>query len=387
MSVVDEKAGIGGVLDIIPVSCPTMPDMAEVLALVRQGARGGDLSGEETEAQFEDALRAYLHCQHAVAVSSSTFGLILSLAAMDIPPGPEVIVPSFAFGATIQAIYWNGLTPVFVDCLPETMTIDPDEVVAAISPTTAAIVPVAIFGLPPDMGALEDISRKYDLPVIFDSSQGLGSLYCGKPIGGYGRCEVFSLNSEMVVTAAEGGVVVTNDSDLSEKLRAMRQWGQGKEGQDAVSMGVSSRIGMFNAAVGLLSLRESERLVASRLRLIDRYRTRLDRVPGCSFQQQVADRKSNGTYFAVFIDQQVGKNRDQIHEGLKEKGIESRRMFFPPAHAHQAFRGRPARVVGDLRNTWAASSSGLALPLYSHMTDETVDRVCEAIQCLAGPDP
>lgn len=373
-------------MDTIPISCPTMPDMTEVLELLRDGVYADDLRGGDAEASLEAAISDSLDCEHAVTVSSSTFGLILALAAMEFPAGREIIVPSFAFGATIQAIYWNGLTPVFVDCLPGTMTIDPDEVVKAITPATAAIVPVTVFGLPPDIRAMDDISRTYGVPVIFDSSQGLGSLFEGKPIGGFGLCEVFSLNSEMVVTAAEGGVVVTKDSDLADKLRAMRQWGRSRDGEDTVLMGVSSRIGSFNATIGLLSLRQAGCLIDSRLRLIDRYRARLERVPGCGFQQVTADRKSNGTYFAIFLTQEAGRSRDQVHEGLKEKGIQSRRMFFPPAHAHQAFRGRPARIVGDVPNTWAASLSGLALPLYSHMTDETVDRVCEAVEVLLAPD-
>lgn len=358
--------------------------MAEVQELIKENFYPRENQAADIESQFEDALQRFVHCEHAVAVSSSTFGLMLALASMELPRGREVIVPSFAFGATIQAIYWNEFTPVFVDCLPGTMTIDPEEVVKAINPQTTAIVPITVFGLPPDIRALDQISQKYGIPIISDSSQGLGSLVDGKPIGGFGQCEVFSLNSEMVVCAGEGGVLVTNDANLANKVRAMRQWGQGKDGENSVFKGVSSRMGHFNAAIGLLSLRRADSLISSRLRLIAGYRERLCNLPGCQFQQDAPDRKSNGTYFTLFVTEEAGMNRDQVLEGLKEMGVQGRRMFFPPAHAHQAFQGRPARIIGDLGNTRAASSSSLALPLFSHMTEETLDRVCGAVRSLLG---
>lgn len=361
-----------------------MPDMAEVRDLMKKNSYSGEVGSVDIEVELEESLKQLMHCDQAVAVSSSTFGLMLALASMNFASGREVIVPSFAFGSTIQAIYWNRLTPTFVDCLPGTLTIDPDEIVKAITPQTVAVIPVSVFGLPPDIEALEHISLKYDVQVIFDSSQGLGSMWRGRPIGGFGRCVVLSFNSEMVVTAGEGGGVVTNDSNLADTVRAMRQGDDTANGQDSLPNGLSSRMGQFNAAIGLLNLRRADSLVNMRLRLIDRYRERLERVPGCHFQQMVPDRTSNGTYFTIFISEETGTNRDQVFDGLKKRGIESRRMFFPPAHAHQAFRARPMRIVGDLGNTRIASSTSLALPLYCHMTDETVDLVCEAVESSLG---
>ena len=148
------------------------------------------------------------------------------------------------------------------------MTIDPDEVLKAISRKTVALCPVTIFGLPPDIGALTDISNNKAIPLIFDSAQGLGSKYEGKPSGSFGLCEVFSLSPTKVITAIEGGIVTTNNAELAEKVRSMRDYGKGPDGESLILNGLSARMSEFHAAVGLASLSNAEGLVNSRLRLI-----------------------------------------------------------------------------------------------------------------------
>ncbi len=262
------------------------------------------------------------------------------------------------------------------------MTMDPAEVRKAIGPKTVAIVPVITYGLPPDMDELEEISRNHCIPLVFDSAQGLGSTYRGRSVGGFGLCEVFSLSPTKVITAIEGGMVTTNNRELAEKLRSMRDYGKGPDGEDMVYNGLSARMSELHAAVGLLSLRNAERLVTSRLTLIQRYRNRTQNLPGCRVQEFPEDRTSSGNYFTLLIGERAKADRDRVYQGLKGAGIQSKRYFFPPVHSQTAFRNRPHRVVGDLPHTWSSSSHSLALPLYSHMTETEQDRVLAVLESL-----
>jgi dTDP-4-amino-4,6-dideoxygalactose transaminase len=259
------------------------------------------------------------------------------------------------------------------------MTMDPDEVVKAIGRETVAIYPVTVFGLPPDLGPLEDISREYGLPMISDSAQGLGSTYNGRPAGGFGLCEVFSLSPSKVITAMEGGLITTNNGELAGKLRAMRDYGKGPDGQDMVFKGLSARMVEFDAAVGLLNLRRAGALISARLRLIRTYRGRLSSMRGCYPQEFPADRTSSGSLFAFLLGEEAAIDRDGLCEALKAQNIQTKKYFYPPVHAQSVCKGKPLRVVGELRNTWSCSRRCLALPLYSHMSDEDQDRVCRAV--------
>jgi dTDP-4-amino-4,6-dideoxygalactose transaminase len=361
---------------------PTLPDLEDFLSIVRESYASGMVTVGKLVGQFEAELSRYCGVEHAVAVSSCTSGLILGLAAMGFPAGAEVVVPSFTFAATVQAVLWNELTPVYVDCLPGTMTMDPDEVRKAIGPKTVAIFPVVTYGLPPDVDELEDIAQRHSIPLVFDSAQGLGATYRQQRMGGFGLYEVFSLSPTKVVTAVEGGVVTTNSGELAGKLRAMRDYGKGPDGEEMIFNGLSARMSELHAAVGLLSLRNAGNLVSSRLELIRRYREQTSSLPGCRVQEFPPDRTSSGNYFTLLIGEDARADRDQVYGALKDRGIQSKRYFYPPVHSQTAFRHRPLRLVGTLPHTWSCSRQSLALPLYSHMTATEQERVVAALEAV-----
>jgi dTDP-4-amino-4,6-dideoxygalactose transaminase len=372
--------------DPLHIIRPTLPDLEDVLATVRESYASGTVTVGKLVSLFEQELSRFCRVKHAVAMSSCTSGLMLGLAALGFPAGAEVVVPSFTFAATVQAVLWNGLTPVYVDCLPGTMTMDPDEVRKAIGPKTVAIFPVVIYGLPPDVDELEEIAQRHSVPLVFDSAQGLGATYKNRPVGGFGQYEVFSLSPTKVVTAVEGGVVTTNNGELASKLRSMRDYGKGPDGEDMIFNGLSARMSELHAAVGLLSLRNAEHLVRARMTLINRYREQTASLRGCRVQEFPADRTSSGNYFTLLIGEDAGADRDQVFRALKDRHIQSKRYFYPPVHSQTAFRHRPHRVVGSLHHTWACSLQSLALPLYSHMTETEQDRVLQALdKCLGIP--
>lgn len=364
----------------IPVSSPTLPQIEELFRFVNKSYKRGQVTSGGIVKLFEEEVATFTGVRHAIAVSSCTSGLMLVFSAMDFPEEAEVIVPSFTFAATVHALVWNRLTPVYVDCLPGSMTMDPDEVLKAITPKTAAIYPVTVFGLPPDLDRLQEIGDRHGIPVISDSAQGLGSMYKGKSVGGAGLCEVFSLSPSKVVTAMEGGVVTTNNDSLADKLRSMRDYGKGPDGEEMFFSGLSARMIEFDAAVGLLSLRNAPALVNARLRLMDLYIQRLESLPGCGFQDSPADRRTSGSHFVILVGPDAAIDRDGLAAALKAQKIQTKRYFYPPLHTHEAFRTKPHRIVGDLENTWSASLSALTLPLYSHMPDEQVHRVCDCVE-------
>lgn len=369
-------------IEPLPVACPTLPEIDSVLKVFMASCDSGQLPLGATLAEFESSVRNFTKAEYVVGVSSCTSGLTIAFAAMEFPQAAEVILPSFTFAATGIALLWNGLTPVFVDCLPETMTVDPEQVIRAIGPNTAAILPVNIFGLPPHMDELKAISDKYGFPLIMDSAQGLGAKFQGKPVGGFGLCEVFSLSPTKVITAGEGGLITTNDRALAARARSMRDYGKGPDGEEMVFQGLSARLSDFHASLGLVNLRQAHSLIETRLRLIRMYKDRLGGIRGCRVQEFPSDRSSSGNYFVLRVGKGARKDRDTLQNILKERGIQTKRYFYPPVHSQRIFQGPPHRIVGELPNTWAASLESLALPLYAHMTDEDHDRVCQAIESV-----
>lgn len=369
-------------METIPIIRPTLPPMDKIAETFRKSHESGLVTLGSIVSDFEMTARQYTGTLHAVAVSSCTSGLILAYAAMGFSPGAEVIVPSFTFAATVQAVLWNRLTPVYVDCIPGTMTLDPDEVRKAIAKQTAAICPVTIFGLPPDLEELELISKKHGIPLICDSAQGLGSCYKGRTTGGFGICEVFSLSPTKVITAIEGGLITTNDGELAEKLVKMRDYGKGPDGEDMILNGLSARMSDLHASVGLLGLKNAQNLVNSRMRLIGEYREATAGFPGCRVQEFPEDRTSSGNYFTLLIGAGALADRESVRAKLKAEKIESKRYFHPPVHVQTAFRELPHRIVGDLPNTTRASGESLALPLFSHMTEEQLARVCGVLDSV-----
>ncbi len=372
-----------GADDFFPVIRPTLPSLEDVEAVLRSAWESGVVSLGSTVRAFEEEVCARTGVRHAVAVSSCTAGLMLIPQALGLPRGGEVIVPSFTFAATAQALAWNGLAPVFCDCLPGTCTLDPADVERNLSSKTAAICPVYTYGLPPDVDLLLDLGRRHGIPVYFDSAQGLGATYRGEPAGAFGICEVFSLSPTKVVTAIEGGVITTSDDSLAERLRSMRDYGKDlRSGEDMVHLGLSARMGELHAAVGLLSLRNIEALVKSRLEHIARYRTRLGTLPGCWLQEFPPDRTTSGNYFVLFVTNRARRNRDELHHVLKAAGIQTKRYFYPPVHEQTIFQRVAMRVSDRMTYTMRTSREALALPLYSHMTLEQGETICEHVEGL-----
>ncbi len=364
---------------------PTLPSVHEIMQLIGPSWDAGTVTLGPAVKLLEEEVCKRTGARYCVALSNCTAGLMMVPGALGLQPGKEVIVPSFTFAATAQALLWNGLSPVFCDCLPGTCTIDPADVERNLSSKTAAICGVSIFGLPPDNEALLALGHRKGLPVYFDSAQGLGATYHGLPLGGFGVCEVFSMSPTKVVTAVEGGLLTTNDQTLAEQIRSLRDYGKDPvKGEEMHHLGLSARMSELHAAVGVLSLRMMDDLVKARKELIGIYRDRLGILPGCWVQKYPADRTTSGNYFVLFITDRAKLSRNEVYEALRVAGIQTKRYFYPPVHEHMLFQRFPNRVSVNLQHTREISRQALALPLYSHTTLDEINHVCVQVEQLLG---
>ncbi len=360
----------------LPIALPEgLPD-DEFLHDIRKILRSRQLTNATFVREFEEAAAEYLNVPHCVAVSSGTAGLILTLRALDLQG--EVILPSFTFHATAHSVSWNGLKPVFADCDPETFCIDPHAVRAQLSPNTAAILGVHLFGNPASIVELQTITSDLNIPLICDAAHAFGSDINGRRIGTFGTAEVFSFSPTKLLVAGEGGMVAIRDAQLAAKLRAARNYGDSGT-YDPELAGLNARMSEFHAALALRGLPGLDARIERRNQIRLRYERRLRTIPGLAFQRICSGNRSSCKDFGVLVDEDAfGRPRDWLFEALEKENIQVRRYFWPPVHRQKLYRDiwdrRPLPVTESI------SDSILNLPIYSSLTDENVDKVCDAIQ-------
>lgn len=370
----------------VPMVRPTLPPYDNGLAgQVAELLETGMLTKGKYLREFETRVAEHLGAKHAVAVSSCTLGLLLTYHGLDLKG--EVIVPSFTFMATVHPLVWVRAEPVFVDIDPHAWTIDPVKVEAAVTERTTAIVAVHNFGNPASVAELEAIARRHGLKLIFDAAHGFGSLYRGKPVGGFGDAEVFSLSPTKLLVAGEGGIVATDDDDLAQHIRIGREYGNdGNYGSDFP--GFNARFPEFNAILGLRSLAMLEENAVRRNRVARAFRDRLGQLPGLTFQRIRPEDRSSYREFSILVDEaEFGLSRDELSLALKAENVDTRKYYDPPVHAHKTYRHFYARYRDTLPITDDVSRKSLALPMWSHMDQETVSGICEAIERIHDHAP
>jgi dTDP-4-amino-4,6-dideoxygalactose transaminase len=362
---------------------PTLGDFDDIASLFREIWKSGQITVGKYTRALEEIAENKLNVRHAVAVASCTAGLMLAIRASSVTG--EVIVPSFTFPATVHAIVWAGCTPVFVDCERGTYNINVDLIEPLITSLTTAIVPVYCFGLSPRFDKLERLASERGLRLITDAAEGLGATYRGKPAGGFGDVEVFSLSPTKVVSAVEGGLVTTNNSDLAERIRSMRNYGCASDRSDTPLIGLNARLSEFHAAVGWRNLGKLEELRRRRAELAEYYMQQLRGLPGISFQSIPVGFQSPGMFMMIIVDaNEAGITRDRLADALQDRGIETRKYFHPAVHQSTAYAYLRRRPHQNLTVSEKAAEQTLALPLYSHMSRETVDHVCRQLIASCG---
>ena len=366
--------------DRLSISRTTLPDFATVEDRYKEVFSTGMITNGKYVEEYEYRMALYLGVMRAVAVSSATSGLLLTLKCLEL--GGEVILPSFTFSVTGHVLAWNGLRPVYVDIDPDTCLIDPEQVEEAITHDTCAIIGVHLWGNPCLVDRLQEIADSHQVPLIFDAAQAMGSRYFERAVGGLGRASVFSCSPTKLVTSGEGGIVATNDTDLAEMVRIGRNYGDDGS-YDCAFEGINARMSELHAILGLASLSTADVNIDRRRHLIGQYKQRLDQLPGISFQKTTPGGVSNGVYFSIIIDPNLfGLTRDQLYGCLAAEGIDTRRYYYPPLHLQKVNSHLRPRYEGKLPHTERLAATSLTLPMFSHMTEEQVSGVCDAIESL-----
>lgn len=362
--------------EMLPIIRPTLISPHEVINELEGIFESGLLTQGCYGDKLEQAIQEYLGVKNVIAVSSCTSGLILMVQALGLKG--EVIVPSFTFAATVHSLVWNRLQPVFVDCQETDGNVDLTKIEEKITSRTSAIMAVVVFGNPPRIKELSEIANQHNLRLVFDTAQGLGSVYQGKLCGNFGDGEVFSLSPTKVLTGGEGGLVATNDVALAQKIRQARDYGKINDGEDIGNIGLSARLAEFNALLSWKQLPFLEGWVARRNNLIGLYRACLSGIAGISFPQVHPENRSSGNYMVIFIDEEKFElTRDQLYLALQMENIQTKKYFYPPIHKQSAYSKYQNQ---HLPVTERLSRSSLALPLYSHMAEETLKKICQAIE-------
>jgi FlaA1/EpsC-like NDP-sugar epimerase/dTDP-4-amino-4,6-dideoxygalactose transaminase len=359
----------------LPFARPARPPLERVLQRVSGSYESGQLTNGALVRELEERMADRLRVDHVVAVSSCTSGLMLVVQALvDARPGP-VVLPSFTFSASAHAVAWNGRTPRFVECDPNTFQIDLARAEPALE-GASALMPTHVFGAPCGPEAVEKLAATAGVPLVFDAAHALGATFRERPIGGFGDAEVFSLTPTKPMVAGEGGLVATHDADLAARLRLGRDYGN-PGNYDTRFVGLNARMSEFHAAMALESLSLLERTLARRRELAMRYVAGLADVPG--IRTQVVPLAAVSTYkdFTIAVDgEQFGIDRNQLVAVLAAEGIDTRNYFDPPVHLQQAYQSEPALC---LPTTEAVSRGVVSLPIYPDLSIDDANLVIKTI--------
>jgi len=358
----------------LPLARPTVPNPAEVADRLRAVLESGVLTNGPRVSELEERAAEYLNVRNAVAVSSCTAGLMLVLRAAGLTG--DVVLPSFTFQATAHAVSWNGLRPAFADIDAETLTLSAGAAARATGMRTSAILATHTYGTPADVDGLAQTAAQSGIRLFFDAAHAFGARHGGRPIGGFGDAEVFSLTPTKPLVAGEGGIVATNDDALAGEVRLARDYGKEPD-YDCRIIGLNARMSELHAVVALASLDGLDERVARRNEIARAYRDALETIPGIGFPSVREGDFSTYKDLTILVETEFGMEPSSLGEALAPEGIETRRYYAPPVHRTRAYRA--VANGGSLPVTDEAAARVLTLPLWEGMTDQHVGMVAEAI--------
>jgi dTDP-4-amino-4,6-dideoxygalactose transaminase len=349
---------------------------AEIEAAVRVLRSGMVVQGPEVAA-FEQEFGELVGGRHCVAVNSGTSALQLSLLALGYGPGDEVIVPSFSFAASANAVRLVGATPVFADIEPGSFCLDPDAVSAAITPRTVAIMPVHLYGHPAAMDRLVPIAEQHGLAIVEDAAQAHAAALHGRPVGGFGAAGCFSFYPTKNMHSLEGGMVSTADAELARTLRLLRNQGMEQRYQNEI-VGANMRLTDVAAAIGRVQLGQLDGWTEKRRANAAYLDANLQGVT----VPPVAD-GARHVYHQYTI--RVRGDRDAFQAGLKELGIGNAVYYPTPIHRLRPYLTEDGQV-GDwkLPETDRAAEEVVSLPIFPSLTPEQLDRIVEGVNTVAA---
>jgi perosamine synthetase len=330
--------------------------------------------------KLEAAFGQYLGVRHAIATSSCTGALHMGLAALGIGPGDEVILGDINWIASAAPITYLGAKPVFVDVLRDTWCLDPAKVEAAITPRTKAIIAVHLYGNVCDLGALLDIGTRHGLPVIEDAAEAIGSMWRERRLGSVGTFGTFSFHGTKTMTTGEGGMFVTQDSALYERVMTLSNHGRA-HGQSrqfwAEAVGFKYKMSNLQAAVGCAQVERIADLIAGKRRVFKAYEKRLRALP-LAMNPELAGTVNGYWMPTIVVDEGVPFDRQALLDAFKDDNIDGR-VFFWPLSQLPMFEPRPQHSIAN-----ALPARAVNLPSYHDLTESDIDRVVGHVRNAVG---
>ena len=364
-------------VDAVRMSSADLDD-SDVQAVVKVIRSGRLALGPQTRA-FEQLISDYVGVRHAVAVNSGTSALHLAVRALGIGPGDEVLVPSFTFASSVNAILFEGATPVFVDIEPETYNLDPADLERKVTPRTRAIMAVDLFGHPAEWDEIADIAARHGLRVIDDSCEALGAAYRGRKLGQFGDAAAFAFYPNKQMTTGEGGILVTDDDEIARLARSMRNQGRSEMGAwlSHERLGYNYRIDEMSAALGASQFQRLETFLAKRARVAQMYTAQIAQLE--RVRPPVVRPHVQMSWFVYVVTLEEGLSRDGVMRTMEGMDIPTR-GYFAPIHTQPYIRERFGDLRGQLPVTESISQRTIALPFHNHVDEATVEFVCEGLR-------
>jgi len=353
-------------------------EVQAVVDCLRRGAISGNLQGDYL-AQFEAEVARSCGVRYGVATTSGTTALALAVAVAGLGPGDEALVPALTNIATAFAVCYVGARPVFVDVEPDTWNLDPEDTARKLTPRTRAILPVHLYGHPVEMGPILEMARDRHLWVIEDAAEAHGALYRGRPVGGLGQMGCLSFFANKVITTGEGGMVVTDDPDLAERARFLKNLGYAP-GHKFLHTDLAYNFRMTNlqAGIGLAQMRRFEEVLRRKRWVAEQYTRRLRGVQGLRLPVERPHARNIYWMYGVVLEEGM-PDRDTVCRRMAEMGVETR-PFFHPLHLQPVFR-KLGIVDGTERLPVAefVGARGFYLPSSPLLTEDQIDEVCEKL--------
>jgi len=325
---------------------------------------------------FEKQFAEYLGVTHALSCCNGTVALHLSLLALGIGPGDEVIVPTLTYVATANAVKYTGATPVLADAEPDTWNIDAEKIEPLITAKTKAIIPVPLYGHPCDMDRIHKIAKNHRLYVVEDAAEALGAHYKGRLSGSIADISTFSFYGNKTITTGEGGMVVTNDDNLAAKVRLLK--GQGMDLQRRYwfpVIGFNYRMTNIEAAIGLAQLENISRFLEKR-RLIARwYNEHLKNIPGILLPVEKEYALHSYWMYTILVEKGFGRDRDETMDMLQQNGVETRPIFYP-MHVMPVYK----QDSGMLKCAEEIASKGMNLPTFYDIREDDVEFIASLLK-------
>ncbi len=363
----------------ITVTQPCLPPLEEFIPYLQQIWDNKWLTNNgPLHNQLERELADYLGVKYISLFANGTLALISALQALNITG--EVITTPFSFVATTHSLWWNKITPVFVDIEMEYLNLDPAKIEAAITPRTTAIMPVHVYGNPCQMDEIQRIADKHGLKVIYDAAHAFGVKKDGVSILNQGDLSVLSFHATKVFSTIEGGAIICHTEDMKRHIDNLKNFGF--RGETLVEEpGINAKLNEVQAAYGLLLLKYIDGFFAKRKAITELYQSLLKDIQGICFLPDMNGVTHGYSYFPILIDEDVyGMSRDELYEKLKENNIFTRRYFYPLISNFEPYRELPSAVPDNLSIATKVAQQVLCLPIYVELTEEDIQRIIEIIK-------